>query len=270
MHMRTGHFALLFALATALLCGCGARDQGVATSGPASAPDRAQAALARFIGSERIPHGNWQANRTPAGPRLRTVIPGLGIFEVDADTYQVTEAVFENRMMADNGGKQATVSMASALSTAEQYAAKNFPAFSKLEQKEAQLDDHGAFEEYAFTWQQRQGVAWLPTFVHVTVNAGSGAVNSYSAQAVPVKVSTNPSIGEGQARAAAIAAAHLDGQVAVRGDGLQVVLQQNGSQELAWVYELSVVHTGSYVGLASGNHVVQVDALTGMAKEVAA
>jgi len=254
--------------AIGMLSGCGVRYNGAAST-PSSSPDQAQAALARFVGSEHIPHGNWEANNTPAGPRLKTVIPGFGIFEVDANTYQVTEAVFENRMLVDNGGKQVTVSMASALSTAADFASQHFTTFAQLEQKEAELDDHGTFKEYSFLWQQREGEAWLPTFVHVTINPGSGAVNSYSSQVVSVKVSTHPSVDDGQARAAAMTAAHLVGQVSIKSDGLQVLLEDNGSQRLAWVYELTVVHTGTYIGLASGDHVVQVDALTGVAKQVA-
>jgi hypothetical protein len=267
-HLTGSSTILGIAALAAVLSGCGVRYAGNA-AGQSSPPNMAQAALARFIGTPQIPHGNWMAKDTLAGPRLRTVIPGLGIFEVDASSYQITEGVFDNHVMAADGGKTVSVAMATARVTAAQYAAKNFPSFAGLAEKEGQLDDHGAFKEYSFTWQARQGDAWLPTFVHVTINAGTAGVNSYSAQVVALKVATRPNLSESQARSAAIGVAHLAGQVSVDSENLQVLLEPNGAQKLAYVYELSVVHAGHYVGLAPGDHVVQVDALTGQATQVA-
>lgn len=229
----------------------------------------AQAALARFVGSPSIPHGNWAVINTVAGQHLRSVIPGMGIFEVDANSYQVTEAVFDNRAMADDGGKTVSVSLTIAQETAAQFGAQHLARFSTLASREGRLLDHGAFKEYSFTWQARDGLAWLPTFVHVSINPGTGAVSSYSFQSVPVKVTTTPTISSDQAKSAALTAAHLNGQASVTSETLSVILEPGGAQKLAWVYELSVVHPGTYVGLASGNHVVEVDALTGAAHEVA-
>jgi hypothetical protein len=270
--MRLTHrdLAITMSIATiGMLSGCGLGSHGAAST-PMSPADRAQAALARFIGSQKVPHGSWEATKTPAGPRLKTVILGLGIFEVDANTYQITEAVFDHRMMAGDGGKQPAISLSAAMGIAQEFATKNFGDFSALVGKEAELDDHGAFKQYSFTWQERDGEAWVPTFVNVTINPGTGGVNSYSAQVVPVSVTTRPSIADAQARAEAIAAAHLVGQVSIKSDGLQVVLHQDGSQELDWVYELTVVHSGNYIGLSSGDHVVQVNARNGIATQVAA
>lgn len=256
------------ALVALTITGCGSRSTGTAAAAGSPA-EQAQAALTRFLGDPKIPHGNWAPTESLAGPHLRTVIPGFGIFEVDAHSYKVTEAVFEGRQMAADGGKSVTVSLATARAAASQFAAAHFDRFAALAEKEAQLNDHGMFKEYNFIWQARAGQAWLPTFVAVTLNPVTAAVSSYSEQDVPVRISTTATITEQQARAAALSAAHLAGNISVDTEDLEVILEQGGQQKLAWQFGLSVVHTGVYHGVAPGEHVVQVDALTGVAIEVA-
>jgi hypothetical protein len=105
--------------------------------------------------------------------------------------------------------------------------------------------------------------------VQVSVNPATGAVTSFSSQDVAVTIPTRPSITADQAKAVAVATAHLVGNVMIDSNNLTVLLRSNGAQHLAWVVTLSVVHDANYVGLAPGLHVIEVDALTGAATEVA-
>jgi hypothetical protein len=263
-------------LTAATLAGCGRPVTSVSSLSSASTAqpaqsdpaDTAQAAVERFLGVQSLPRGNWVQRTTPGGSRLHAAIPNVGTFEVDLTSDTVTEAVIDGSVMADGGGKSETVTMQAAEQTAAQFARAHAPEFSNLTQREESLVDHGAFKTYLFTWQEKQGLAWVPTYVQIGVNPSANLVSSYATESVPVTIGTTPSVSAAQAQQDAIEG-HLVGQVSAQSDGLNVAVDPDGSQRLVWIFELTVVHQGQYVGLAPGDHVVYVDALTGSVQQVA-
>lgn len=212
---------------------------GAHTIDPSVNVSRADSALSAFTGKPAQPD-NWSVQPTPAGNRLHAVIPGTGVFDLDASTYEVVSAIFAAANGASRVGSAALPdgSVPAPPSDAERgrasaFAAQHFSDFAGLELRSATSIDHGAFTAVQFLWQSRSGAAWLPTFVEVDVTRETSSIGAFTEQKEPVTVSTTPSVSADKAINLALTAAGLSNPTFDE-PSLEVRLLHDRSERLAW------------------------------------
>lgn len=124
------------------------------------------------------------------------------------------------------------------------------------------LIDHGVMTEYVVEWQSRVDGALVPDYKSVSVNPATGAVFGLSDFSRPYEVPEPPSVSREAAEAAAMVLVAADGIWRQETIDLRMIFDDVGTQHLVWVIELYDGNRGAAV-------MVQVDAYTGFAKEVA-
>lgn len=241
----------------------GAASASVAQAGTASSDTRSLS-LSRFL-NRPVAASTWSTVERLGGARHLSIIPGLGMFELDR-TLEVREAIFEKELSSP--ANQVAVRIADAGSVAEAFARSRFHGFDALSIRRSESLDHGDFREHRFEWQARSGEAWLPSRVTVGVNAVTGRIAYYSSDRAVVTVPTTSDITPEAARASALTASGLEEEDAVVSEPfLAVVRSTTGRQRLVWITEVSgrpqaTIHLPTY-------RVMWTDAATGTSEVMA-
>jgi hypothetical protein len=227
-------------------------------------PDARPVAVQQWLGVASLPGTTWRTVQTPSGDRQQGYTPGVGVFQIDARTNEINEAIFDAQLRG--GAVRHTQDEAQRVASA--FAASHYAGFASLASDGAVLYNHGAFSEYRFAWQARSGAAWLPQRVTVSINPATGAVQSFWSERVLTLTGTTPQVTGQAALGSALALTH--GAVS---DGyqprLEVELTPSGIQHLVWVTELSAQAPGAHGAVVPSTELVWTDAVTGTSKVVA-
>lgn len=200
------------------------------------------AALMKWLGSTPVA-GAWQSDSAATAETARTYRPGLGLFQIDKTSGEVTEAVFESE--ADGGTQR--IPSRTAVDVAQQFVHDHEGMAPEMALRDVELNDHGAFTEYTVTWQERRDNAWLPARITVGVNANTGRVHTFSKDTTWVEVDTDASVTEEQAERSAKALLAGDGWTEHAEPRLEVTVDHQGAQRLVWVHEFARAVEGTGV-----------------------
>ncbi len=229
------------------------------------AADWRSAAVEKWLGHVVMPPTRWLSLERSDGSRYQGQVEGSGLFEVDATTGEVKQAILENELSSPVAA--GSISKATANAIATSFAREHFRGFEALSAREAEYVEHGDFREYRFLWQGRAGEAWLPTSVTVGINAASGRVAYYLAQRLPARISSTSRISKEAARLSALRVAAIPGPSQSTDPVLEVVTIGRGMQRLVWATDVStapspVPHVPRFVS-------VWTDTVTGVSEVVA-
>ncbi len=232
------------------------------SSGPrveGTTPFFQETSLNKWLGVRPAERSLWRRVERPEGQRLQTNRPGVGLFEINARTGEVEEAVFEAEVQ---GYGAQSVSFERAKEVAGRFALSKAVSVHGLTLRSAENLDHGAFKEYRFVWQERRGLAWLPTRVAVGVNSATGNVASFSSRHQAAVGPTDSLISQADAVEAAIrtVGGREQGWILRARPNLEVMTQPDGGQQLVWVAEVLLSQNGVHVPQYA---VVWTDARTG-------
>lgn len=195
------------------------------------------ATLTKWLGSAPVA-GAWRSETTAGMETARTYRPGLGLFQIDKTSGEVTEAVFEAETDAQRVDAQ-RIDAATAKDVARQFVRDHSGMAPGLPLRDVEMTDHGAFTEYTVTWQERRGSAWLPARITVGVNADTGRVHSFSKDPTSTEVGTDSSVTEEQAGHSARALLAGGGWTEHSAPRLEVAVDHRGTQRLVWVHEFA-------------------------------
>lgn len=263
----------LVRIATALgavLLGGGAIVTGLqahAEGAPTAALDNRAVAAAHWLGRSSLPASSWKLLSDASGASFyRSLVPGVGSVDLDADTLEVRQVIFDVQL---HGSASHRIADGAAISTARQFAGGHYAGFASLIERSVAYVDHGVYQEYRVTWQARQGDAWLPSSVMIGINADTGSLAYYWSRRATVAVSTTPAISADTARTSAAGLAGVSPST-LAAPTLEVVTSaRTHSQSLVWVSEIHDASASNGRLHVASFDVVWTDAQTGSSQVVA-
>ena len=227
--------------------------------------DHRDDAVRAWVGKPDQDVASWRQVQGMVSARHQAQVPGVGLIELDGDTLEVEEVTYEAEL--DKGSNSAVVDEALAAAAASDYLAAHRVRVDALAARPTELLDHGVYSEYRFTWQERRGDAWLPSYVAVGVNATTGRVAQFARDTVPVTFDTTPRVSADEAKLKAVQASFptvattaTEPELAVVADGVR--------RDFVWVTTVEVVHTGD-APFVRQIAATWTDARTGAARVVA-
>lgn len=189
--------------------------------------------LIDWLGTEPSLDGIWE--RTADGTRIETYRPGLGLFEIEPESGQITEAIFES----DTTDGPTLVDADKAVDIASDFAIDHRHDIGRLDLRSVDFADHGSFSEYRVTWQERSGPAWLPTRTTIGINATTGRVLYFAHDPTQAAIDTRSAVTEGAAAESALNLLDGPNWRPRSRPSLEVVVEHDGTQRLAWIHEVS-------------------------------
>lgn len=237
---------------------------GSVTSFPLSA-DAPTASLERWLGHRVAGDIRWTADPAGESSVRQAYLPGRGLFQIDAASLEVTQAIFEPEL--SRRGTDRTLEQTAASDAARRFATSHYSDFSALTERSVEHVDHGIYDEYRFRWQLRRGQAWLPDSVTVGVNSATGRVATYFSERKPATISVTPRVSAKDAQRSAMQATRLTESLRPSHPVLEVRVVR-GVERLVWVTEIETVSTGGmYI---PDYEVIWTDAVTGKSERAPA
>lgn len=212
--------------------------------------DPRDAAVAHFLGHSASSGAVWRLQHLRTGDAFYGNVPRSGIFRVNATSMEVETAALDtpDKPSASQIRADAARQLADAFVTAH---------CSSVRRMVLRGVSGNGLPQYRFTWQAREGEAWLPSYAVVSIDI-SGFLGQYACIQVPAKIPTLARVTSGAARDAA---ARLGGpnRTPAGPPELDVVLLDAGAQQLVWSVQLQAAKDAP----VTPPEVIWVDAASG-------